>query len=162
MTDRHRAPRGVRAACARGAVCAALFAAIFMFSPLLSLGLSPAPASAESTGVKSLLDGVVAGIKKSPALGPFDKLGLKTRVNGILAALGAMHAGDAGQKLPTIHARYAAMLDGLVRKLTGKDPALIAKVEKTRDPLWQALVTPAGYRLVAGEPKRSPQFAANR
>lgn len=159
MTHHHRAPRGVRAARAHGAVCAALLAAFFMFSTITVFG---APASAETTGVKSLLDGVVAGIKKSPALGPFDKLGLKMRVNGILESLGAMHAGDTGQKLPTIRARYAAMLDGLVRKLSGRDPALIAKVEKTRAPLWQALVTPAGYRLVAGEPRRRPQFAENR
>ena len=120
------------------------------------------PAQAGSTGVKAMLDSVVAGIKRSPALGVFDKMGLKMRVDGILDALGNLHAGDSGQKLPAIRLRYTMMLDGLTDKLAGKDPALLSKVEEAREPLWQALATPAGYRLVAGAPKRRPQFAQNR
>lgn len=146
-----------RARAARAAVCIAFCVAVFTFSTAFT-----PPAGAEGSNVKHLLDNVVAGIKKSPALGPFDKLGLKMRVNRILDSLGAMHAGDTGQNLPSIRARYAAMLDGLVKKLRGKDPALITKVHETREPLWQALVTPAGYRLVAGEPKRKPEIASNR
>ncbi len=120
------------------------------------------PAQASSTGVKAMLDSVVAGIKRSPALGVFDKMGLKMQVDGILDALGDLHAGGPEQKLPAIRLRYTMMLDGLTAKLAGKDPTLLSKVEATREPLWQALATPAGYRVVAGPPKRRPQFAQNR
>lgn len=85
------------------------------------------------------LDMLVDGLKKSDAVGVFDKLLLKSAIDDLIARLRAFHGGSRQYTLEQLQGQYDVLMMRIARALEDKDMPLHGQLCSAWDSLWATL-----------------------
>jgi hypothetical protein len=88
-------------------------------------------------------------LKETPAIGPFEKLRLKSDIGHLVSDLAAFHAGRATETLEGLHARYRDLVLRVVALLERDDAALAHDLTASTDHLWTTLADPQQFASLA-------------
>jgi len=88
-------------------------------------------------------------LKDTPAIGPFEKLRLKSEIEHLVSDLAAFHAGRATVTLEGLHARYSDLVLRVVVLLEQGDASLAHDLTASTDHLWATLADPQQFAALA-------------
>jgi hypothetical protein len=131
---------------AKPSVAAHCFAAL----AALALGLVLAlPATARSDDGALDVATLRVRLKDTPAIGPFEKLRLKSEIEHLVSDLAAFHAGRATPTLEGLHARYSDLVVRVIVLLEQRDAPLAHDLTASTDHLWATLADPQQFASLA-------------
>ena len=118
----------------------------------LALGLVLAvPATARSDDGALDVATLRVRLKDTPAIGPFEKLRLKSEIEHLVSDLAAFHAGRSTATLEGLHARYCDLVLRVIALLEQGDASLAHDLTASTDHLWTTLADPAQFASLAKE-----------
>jgi hypothetical protein len=85
------------------------------------------------------LDMLAKGLEHSNAVGLFEKLKLKSAIDGLLDRLKAYHAGAGRFTLDQLQEQYDALMLRIAAQLQDKDATLQGQLCNAWDPIWATL-----------------------
>jgi hypothetical protein len=85
------------------------------------------------------LDMLAEGLKHSDAVGFFDKVRLKTSIDGLIARMKDFHRGKSGFTLAQLQEQYDVLLMNIAAKLQDKDLALHSQLCNAWASIWDTL-----------------------
>jgi hypothetical protein len=88
-------------------------------------------------------------LKDTPAIGPFEKLRLKSEIEHLVSDLAAFHAGHATATLDGLHARYSDLVVRVIVLLEQGDASLAHDLTASTDHLWATLADPQQFASLA-------------
>ena len=88
-------------------------------------------------------------LKDTPAIGPFEKLRLKSEIEHLVSDLAAVHAGRATATLERLHARYSDLVVRVIALLEQGDASLAHDLTASTDHLWATLADPQQFASLA-------------
>jgi hypothetical protein len=116
----------------------------------LALGLVLAlPATARSDDGALDVATLRVRLKDTPAIGPFEKLRLKSEIAHLVSDLAAFHAGHATATLEELHARYSDLVVRVIVLLEQGDASLAHDLTASTDHLWATLADPQQFASLA-------------
>ena len=88
-------------------------------------------------------------LKDTPAIGPFEKLRLKSEIEHLVNDLAAFHAGHAPETLEVLHTRYSDLVLRVTVLLEQGDASLAHDLTVSSDQLWATLADPGQFASLA-------------
>jgi hypothetical protein len=88
-------------------------------------------------------------LKDTSAIGPFEKLRLKSEIEHLVSDLAAFHAGRATATLEGLHARYSELVLRVTVLLEQGDASLAHDLTASSDHLWATLADPQQFASLA-------------
>ena len=122
------------------------FAALAALALGLVLGM---PAAARSDSGALDVATLRVRLKDTPAIGPFEKLRLKSEIEHLVSDLAAFHAGHATATLDGLHARYSDLVVRVIVLLEQGDASLAHDLTASTDHLWATLADPQQFASLA-------------
>jgi hypothetical protein len=88
-------------------------------------------------------------LKDTPAIGPLEKLRLKSEIGHLVSDLAAFHAGRATETLDGLHARYHDLVFRVIALLEQGDAPLAHDLTASTDHLWATLADARQFASLA-------------
>lgn len=88
-------------------------------------------------------------LRDTPAIGPFEKLRLKSEIAHLVSDLAAFHAGRPSETLEGLHARYRDLVLRVIVLLEQGDASLAHDLTLSTDHLWATLADPQQFASLA-------------